>query len=181
MPLQPGGRDRRSRASHGDASEGVDDGNGIATPGRGLMKLEGWLVLDNRRRNEGGRGRVEREAGGDGLRLLGGRRLRRIAGKRRALRRGNGDEVCLGEETRAKLHVILEIKRTYGFKLGAEEGEGGRFIDLLDAADTTELTMRVLGDGEASVSAIATAVVAVGDGAGLGRNGAVWIVRSHCL
>lgn len=87
--------------------------------------------------------------------------------------------VALGQETRAELHVIFEIKRADGLELGAESGEGGRFIDLLHATDATELPLRVLRDGEASCPAIATAVVVVGDGAGLRRHGAIWVVGSH--
>jgi hypothetical protein len=93
--LQPGRRDGWRRARHGDARGGVDNGNGVtAAGGRWLVDLHARMLRLVAGRDEGGRGRVEGEAGGNGLRLLRGRGFRRVAGERGALRRtGNGDQL----------------------------------------------------------------------------------------
>lgn len=94
--LHPGGGHGGGWAGHGDASERVDDGNGIATTGgSGLVELETGMVV-HVRGDEGGSGRVEREARGDRLRLLRRGGFRRVAGKRRAFRgRRDGNQLWI--------------------------------------------------------------------------------------
>lgn len=81
--LHPAGRDGGRRAGHGQAVGGVDDGDGVASPGGGgLVKLESGLLALVGRRDEGWRGGVEREGRGDLLRVLRRRGVRRVARQR---------------------------------------------------------------------------------------------------
>jgi hypothetical protein len=93
--LQPGRRDGWRRAGHGNARGGVDDGNGVAAAGgRGLVDLHARMLRLVAGGDEGGRGRVEREARGNGLGLLRGRGFGRVAGEGGALRSaGDGDQL----------------------------------------------------------------------------------------
>lgn len=92
--LHSGGRNGGGRAGHGNARQRVDDGDGVAAAGGSrLVKLHARLLALEGRGDEGGRSGVEREARRNRLRLLGGRRLGRVAGERGALRRGHGDEL----------------------------------------------------------------------------------------
>lgn len=69
--------------------------------------------------------------------------------------------VALCQQAGAELHVVLELEGTAGLELGAECGERGGLVELLHAADTTELSLSVLGYRHARCSAIATAMAAV--------------------
>lgn len=73
----------------------------------------------------------------------------------------NGDEVSLGEQSRAELHVVLEVERARHLKLGAEGVDDSRLVELLHAADTAELLVRVLGHGQPRRPPVATAMVVV--------------------
>lgn len=80
--LHATGRNRRRRAGHGNTSGWVDDGDGVAgARGGRLVNLHGRLLGLVGGRVEGRRAGVEGEAGSDLLRLLGGGRLRRVAGE----------------------------------------------------------------------------------------------------
>lgn len=168
--LHAAGRDRGRRAGHGDAGSRVDDGDGVAgAGGGGLVNLDAGVLVG--RRVEGGRARVQREAGGDLLGLLGGRGFGRVARQRRALRGAvNGDEVNIGQQAGAELHVVLEIKGPGDLELVAEGGECCGLVELLHAAHATELLVRVLRDGQTRGSPVPAAVVVVvrraGDGCG---------------
>lgn len=146
--LQPGRRHRRWRAGHGDASGGVDDGDGVAAPGsRGLMKLHARVLSLEARGNEGGRGGVEREAGCNGLWLLSRRGFGRVAGEGRALRStGDGNQVALSQKTRAELEVVLQVKGAASLKLGAESIHGSGFGKVFETASPTDLPLGVLGN-----------------------------------
>lgn len=78
--LHPGGRYRWGWAGHRDASEGVDDWDGIAgASGGGLVELQrGHLIMETRRDKRRRRG-VEGERRRNGGRLLRRRPLRGVA------------------------------------------------------------------------------------------------------
>lgn len=96
MVLHAAGRDGGRRAGHGDTGGRVDDGNGIARAGgRRLVELQRRLLaMIGRLGMERGRARIEREAGSNLLRLLRGRRFRRVTGQGGPLRgTADGDEL----------------------------------------------------------------------------------------
>jgi hypothetical protein len=161
--LQPGRRDGWRRARHGDARGGVDNGNGVtAAGGRWLVDLHARMLRLVAGRDEGGRGRVEGEAGGNGLRLLRGRGFRRVAGERGALRRtGNGDQVALGQQARTELEVILQVKRPAGLEPVAKSVDGSDLGKVLHSAAAAHLPLGVLGDRETGCPAVAAAGVVV--------------------
>lgn len=76
--------------------------------------------------------------------------------------------VRLGQQVGAELEVVFEVKGAAGLELDAKGRQGGRLVDVLDAAAAAELAVGVLRDGEAGGSAIAAAAVVVivrhGDG-----------------
>lgn len=109
-------------------------------------------------------GRIEREAWGDGGRLLRRRALRRVACQRGTLRGGtvDGDQIIIGQKAGAKLHVILEVKGTASLVFCAVRGHGHRLGQVLHTPDTTELLMRVLGNRQPGSSPVTPTVVSVG-------------------
>lgn len=159
--LHPGGGYRRRRAGHLDARGRVDDGDGVAGAGSGwLVDLQALVLVGGR--NEGGRGRVEGEAGSNSHGLLRRRRLRGVTRQGGTFRGADGVHVAVGQQARAKLHVVLKVKRAASLELGAENVDGSGLGQLLHAANAAELLVRILGDGEPGLSAIAAAVVVVG-------------------
>jgi hypothetical protein len=160
--LQPGRRDGWRRAGHGNARGGVDDGNGVAAAGgRGLVDLHARMLRLVAGGDEGGRGRVEREARGNGLGLLRGRGFGRVAGEGGALRSaGDGDQVVLGQQARAELKVIFQVKRAASLKPVAEGVDGSDLGKVLHCAAAAHLPLGVLRDGKTGRPAVtATGVV----------------------
>lgn len=148
--LHPTGRDGLRRTRHAQARHWVDNGNGTASPGcRRLVELQ-WR-RDGRRHKGGGIG-VERKArlGSHGVRL--GRSLGGATGQRRAVRgcRVDRDHVTLGEQGRAELEVVVEIKRALQLKAMAETRHGCRLF--LAARGPNRSMSMVLGVPRSSLS-----------------------------
>jgi len=171
--LHLGGRHRRWRAGHGDASGWVDDWDRVAATCRGgLVQLHVGLVVVEygARGHKGGRGGVEREPGSDGLGLLSRRRLRRVAREGGSLRcTGDGDQVILSQQTGAELEVVFELERAGRFEFCTECRHGRGFVELLHAAHASELALGVLRHGQTGSSAVAAAMAVVDCGCGVRR------------
>lgn len=170
------------RAWHGDASSRVDNGNGVATTGGwGLVKLHGGLLSVEAGRDEGGWRWVEGEARSNSVGLLGRWRIGRVASQGGTLRwTGNWNQVALSQQAGAELHVILKVERAASLELVAEGREGSRLSKFLHAADTTELTLRILGYWKAGSSAISAAVVVVRHWCRVRWVSVVMVVCRHC-
>lgn len=69
--------------------------------------------------------------------------------------------VVFGQKPRAELKIVFDVERAAGLKLHPECGERNGFAKLLHAADSTELLLRILGNGHARGSSVAAAVVVV--------------------
>lgn len=199
--LHPCGRHGLRRTRHCDAGRGIDDWNGVTTGAsrRRLVQLQSRVVTLKRRRDECGRGGVEREGRRDSGRLLGGGRLGRQARQRGPLRRGNGESlqslllvptpklkkssdtvgcssasgkayVAVCQQVWDKIQIVLELKRPGCFELHAIIGKVvSRFRQLLHTPDPAKLLLGILRDRQPRRSPIPSAVVRMLDGGSGGR------------
>lgn len=79
--------------------------------------------------------------------------------------------VGLGQQAGAEFHVVLQVEGPGHLKLVAEGVERGRLIELLHAANTPELLLGVLRDGQSGRSPVAATMVVVVRRAGDRRGG----------
>jgi hypothetical protein len=79
--------------------------------------------------------------------VLEGRGVGRAARHRGAVGGGrmDGMQIVLGQETRAELQVVIQVKRPPSFESSSEGRHCGRLSQFSHALDTTELTLSVLG------------------------------------
>lgn len=186
--LHPCGRHGLRRTRHCDAGRGIDDWNGVTTGAsrRRLVQLQSRVVTLKRRRDECGRGGVEREGRRDSGRLLGGGRLGRQARQRGPLRRGNGESVAVCQQVWDEIQIILELERPGRFEFHAIIGKVvRRFRQLLHTPDTAKLLLGILRDRQPRRSPVPSAMVRMLDGGCGGRRrvllvGVEVIIRGHC-
>lgn len=168
--MHHGWRDGGGRASQGHSGGRIDDRDNLAGPGgRWLLEVHLSGVTSNTRVDVGVGGSRRQGDGRSDLLLdrldlvLEGRGVGRAARQRRAIGRGgvDGMQIVLGQETRAKLQIVIQIKRPPSFESGPEGRHCGSLSQFSHALDSAELALLGVLGGHLGSSPRAASVVVI--------------------